>query len=75
MKLLRIDSSARRNSVSRQLTEKFVATWRKRNPVGEVIERDLAATHLPMITDEWMLAAHSDQATLTPALRGSDKIG
>ena len=67
MKLLRIDSSARRNSVSRQLTERFVETWKKENPTGEVIERDLAKTHLPLITDEWTLAAHSDPATLTSA--------
>jgi len=69
MKLLRIDSSARRNSVSRQLTQRFVESWRKANPAGEVIERDLATTHLPLITDEWTLAAHSDPATLTPAQR------
>jgi FMN-dependent NADH-azoreductase len=67
MKLLRIDSSARRNSVSRQLTQKFVETWKKQNPAGEVIERDLATTRLPHITDEWMLAAHADLANLTPA--------
>jgi FMN-dependent NADH-azoreductase len=67
MKLLRVDSSARRNSVSRQLTEKFVETWKKQNPTGQVIERDLATTHLPLITDEWALAAHSDPAKLTPA--------
>jgi FMN-dependent NADH-azoreductase len=69
MKLLRIDSSARRNSVSRQLTQKFVEIWKKENPAGEVIDRDLATTALPLITDEWMLAAHSDLATLTPAQR------
>jgi FMN-dependent NADH-azoreductase len=69
MKLLRIDSSARRNSVSRQLTEKFVETWQNENPEGEVIKRDLATTHLPLITDEWMLASHSDPASLTPAQR------
>jgi FMN-dependent NADH-azoreductase len=66
MKLLRIDSSARRNSVSRQLTEKFVETWRKENTAGIVIERDLATTQLPAITDEWTLAAYSNPATLTP---------
>ena len=65
MKLLRIDSSARRNSVSRQLTSRFVETWKKENPNGEVIERDLATTHLPLITDEWTLAAHSDPASLS----------
>jgi FMN-dependent NADH-azoreductase len=69
MKLLRIDSSARRNSISRQLTQKFVDVWTKENPEGEVIERDLAQTTLPHITDEWMLAAHSDPATLTSAQR------
>jgi FMN-dependent NADH-azoreductase len=69
MKLLRIDSSARRNSISRQLTDKFVATWKLERPDGEVIERDLAKTHLPHITDEWMLAAYADPAALTPAQR------
>ena len=67
MKLLRIDSSARRNSVTRQLTQKFVEAWKKEHPAGEVIVRDLATTQLPLITDEWTLAAHSDPASLTPA--------
>jgi FMN-dependent NADH-azoreductase len=69
MTLLRIDSSARRKSVSRQLTQRFVDTWKKEHPGGQVIERDLATTPLPLITDEWTLAAHSDQATLTPTQR------
>ena len=49
MKLLRIDSSARRNSISRQLTDKFVEAWQEEHPRGEVIERDLAKTHLPLM--------------------------
>jgi FMN-dependent NADH-azoreductase len=65
MKLLRIDSSARRNSVSRQLTSRFVETWKKETPKGEVIERDLATTHLPLITDEWTLAAYPNPASLS----------
>ena len=69
MVLLRIDSSARRNSVSRQLTSRFVETWKKDHPKGQVIERDLATTSLPLITDEWALAVHSDPASLTPAQR------
>jgi FMN-dependent NADH-azoreductase len=69
MVLLRIDSSARRNSVSRQLTSRFIETWKKDHPKGKVIERDLAATSLPLITDEWALAVHSDPASLTPAQR------
>ena len=65
MKLLRIDSSARRNSVSRQLTGRFVEAWQHEHPEGTVIERDLAATALPHITDEWVQAVHSNPATLT----------
>ena len=65
MKLLRIDSSARKNSVSRQLTGDFVKSWRRQHPDGQVIERDLAITKLPYITDEWVQAAHSDPKTLT----------
>src|SRR5271170_1683151 len=67
MKLLRIDSSARRNSVSRQLTRSFVESWKKENPAGGVIERDLATTPLPLITDEWTLSLHTDPAKRTPA--------
>jgi len=66
MTLLRVDSSARRNSVSRQLTGRFTESWKKGNPAGRVIERDLATAALPLITDEWTLAIHSNPATLTP---------
>ena len=65
MKLLCIDSSARRYSVSRQLTGRFVAAWQQEHPEGEVIERDLATTALPLITDEWVQAVHSNPASLT----------
>ena len=65
MKLLRIDSSARKNSISRQLTAEFVQSWRKQHPDGQVVERDLATTHLPHITDEWVQAVHSDPASHT----------
>ena len=79
MTLLHIDSSARRNSVSRQLTQRFVESWKREHPGGQVIERDLTTTSLPLITDEWTLAAHSDPASLTPAQREtlsvSDTLG
>jgi FMN-dependent NADH-azoreductase len=65
MKLLRIDSSARRNSVSRQLTARFAEAWQKEHPQGQVIERDLTTTTLPHITDEWVQAVHSNPASLT----------
>jgi len=67
MKLLRIDSSARRNSVSRQLTARFADEWKQEHPDAEIIERDLTATPLPHITDEWIQAAYSDPASHTAA--------
>lgn len=78
MKLLRIDSSARRNSVSRQLTARFAETWQHEHPEGRVIERDLSVTSLPLITDEFVQAMHTDPASLAPeqkrALAVSDTL-
>src|SRR6266550_5149964 len=68
MKLLQIDSSARTNSVTRRLTAKFAEEWRKNHPDGEVIQRDLCATILPQITDDWN-ATHLEESKLTPAHR------
>lgn len=65
MKLLRIDSSARRNSVSRHLTARFTEAWQQEHPDGAVMERDLAATPLPHITDEWVQAIHTAPESLT----------
>ena len=69
MKLLKIDSSARRNSISRKLTAQYVENWRKRHPGGEVVERDLSANVLPLITDEWVEATRTDPSQLTAAQR------
>ncbi len=66
MKLLRVDSSARRNSVSRQLTARFAEAWQQEHPDGTVVERDLAATPLPHITDEWVQAIHTSPESLSP---------
>ena len=68
MTLLRIDSSARGRSVSRQLTSRFVEEWKKHNPNGQVVERDLALTPLPHITDEFP-AGSADLASLSSEQR------
>ena len=68
MKLLQIDSSARSSSVTRQLTSKFVEEWKANHPTGEVIQRDLATTMFPPITDDWG-ATHLEPSQLTPAQR------
>jgi FMN-dependent NADH-azoreductase len=65
MKLLQIDSSARTSSVTRRLTVKFAEEWRKNHPDGVVIQRDLSATVIPLITDDWN-ATHLEQSKLTP---------
>lgn len=66
MKLLQIDSSARSTSVTRKLTAKFAEEWKKTYPAGEVIHRDLAATVVPLITDDWG-ATYGDPSQVTPA--------
>ena len=68
MKLLQIDSSARTSSVTRRLTTRFTEKWRKNYPDGEVIRRDLTATVLPLITDDWS-ATHLEDSKLTAAQR------
>jgi FMN-dependent NADH-azoreductase len=68
MKLLRIDSSARTASVTRQLTARAAKEWKENYPDGDVIHRDLAATQLPPITDDWS-ATHIETSELTPAQR------
>jgi len=66
MKLLQVDSSARASSVSRRLTARFAEEWRKNHPHGKVIHRDLAATKLPLITDDWS-ATYAEGTKLTAA--------
>ena len=68
MKLLQIDSSARKSSVTRQLTAKFTKEWGKTHPDGVVIQRDLSTTALPLITDDWG-ATYLEDSKLTPAQR------
>jgi FMN-dependent NADH-azoreductase len=68
MQLLQIDSSARTSSVTRRLTARFAEEWKENHPDGEVIYRDLSATALPLITDDWG-AAHLEESKLTAAQR------
>ena len=68
MKLLQIDSSARAASVTRQLTARAAEEWKKEHPDGEVIHRDLSATQIPPITDDWG-ATRLKASELTPAQR------
>jgi FMN-dependent NADH-azoreductase len=52
---------------SSQLAERFVADWRKRNPGGRVIVRDLAEDPVPHLTAERFQAFSTALENRTPA--------
>lgn len=61
--LLRFDSSPMgENSISRKLTAKFVDTWLKAHPDGNVVERDLATLNLKPVDAAWIAAVHTAHA-------------
>ncbi|GFE63827.1 FMN-dependent NADH-azoreductase [Litoreibacter roseus] len=56
-KLLVIDSSPRGPaSVSRAMTDRFVANWKSAYPDGEIQRRDLTETGLEFVTGPWLKA-------------------
>lgn len=58
--LLHIDSSPfSETSVSRGLTNEFVENWKRSNPDGKVITRDLTASNLKTIDAGWVGAAYT----------------
>jgi FMN-dependent NADH-azoreductase len=69
--LLRIDSSplASDASFSRQLTAEFVQEWRRTHVDGKLVTRDLATTRLQPISAEWIGAAYTPDANLSPSQR------
>jgi FMN-dependent NADH-azoreductase len=44
------------DSISRRLTAEFVQRWRRANPQGEVISRDLTTIAIPVIDAAWISA-------------------
>jgi FMN-dependent NADH-azoreductase len=71
--LLEIDSSPldATASISRYLTAAYVEQWKIAHPNGQVIRRDLASSHLPAITAEWIGASFTPPEALTPGQRES----
>ncbi|MEU4829464.1 NAD(P)H-dependent oxidoreductase [Streptosporangium sp. NPDC023615] len=51
--LLHLDASARRNSISRDLSRRFAEAWRAAHPGGCHTYRDLAADPVPHIGEAW----------------------
>jgi FMN-dependent NADH-azoreductase len=65
--LLHINSSPLYGrSVSRELTAAFVTQWKASHPDGRVVDRDLNATAMPAITEEWIGAAYTPEEARTP---------
>ncbi len=55
--LLVVETSPRGDfSISRNLTRRFVASWRAAHPDGKVVERDLMQTNLPFVNAPWLQA-------------------
>lgn len=77
--VLHIDSSARgEGSISRRLSAEFLRTWLASHPDDTVTYRDLGATPLPFVTDEWVAATFTPHTMRTEAQRqvlaGSDVL-
>ncbi len=77
--ILHLDSSARgERSVSRTLSQEFVAAWQAAHPEDHVTYRDLGHQPIPNVSEAWIAAAFSNPADHTPelseAIRLSDEL-
>jgi FMN-dependent NADH-azoreductase len=62
--LLHVDSSPLGEaSISRHLTSEFVQNWKKANPSGKIITRDLTTSNLVTVTGEWVGASYTPEAS------------
>jgi FMN-dependent NADH-azoreductase len=53
------------HSVSRQLSDAFVAQWKSSHPDGNVVDRDLTSTVIPPISGEWVGAVYTPEESRT----------
>ncbi|HEX5843220.1 MAG TPA: FMN-dependent NADH-azoreductase [Pseudomonas sp.] len=77
--ILVIESSARQQgSVSRQLTEQFIANWQAANPADQIQVRDLAVDQVPHLDANllggWMTPAEQHSEAERAALALSNKL-
>jgi FMN-dependent NADH-azoreductase len=77
--LLNIQSSPRgTDSLSRILSQEFVAEWEKAHPDAKVVLRDLSNSHLPFISKPWIggvfLPAEQRSEEMQQALHVSDEL-
>lgn len=77
--LLVVETSPRgENSISRNMTRRFLANWQTAHPKGNIVERDLMETELPFVTAPWLEAYFTPSEKHSPkmrdALRLSDEL-
>ncbi len=63
--LLIVNSSPRKDSVSRRLTQHFAEQWKTRVPGTKIIERDLSAEKLPFVDESWIEASRTPEEKRT----------
>lgn len=68
--LLVVETSPRGGqSVSRQMTQRFLTAWRAANPGGHIVHRDLVDSGLSFVTAPWLQAYFTSPADQTQAMR------
>ncbi|GAA0443560.1 FMN-dependent NADH-azoreductase [Sphingomonas molluscorum] len=74
-KLLVVETSPRGdNSISRNMTRRFVAEWRTAHPDGEVVERDLTETNLQFIDAPWLQAYFTPPEQHSPEMKAELRL-
>ena len=69
-KLLVVETSPRGDqSISRNMTRRFVAEWRTAHPDGEVVHRDLMETNLQFISAPWLQAYFTPPEQHSPEMK------
>ena len=69
-KLLVVETSPRGDqSVSRQMTERFLTAWRAANPEGQIVHRDLVDTGISFVTAPWLQAYFTPPPEQSPAMK------
>ena len=74
-KLLVVVTSPRGDqSISRNMTRRFVAEWRTAHPDGEVVVRDLTETNLQFVTAPWLQAYFTPDAQHSPEMKAELRL-
>ncbi len=73
--LLAIESSPRGDfSISRNLTAKFIDTWKSEHNGGSVVVRDLTKTDLPFVDLPWIAGAYTPEEQHSPEMKEALRV-